>query len=568
MTRPDARPALLALILAFAPTSSATPDDPTPGGDTAALLRLVPPDAGLTLAVTDLRGHAREIAGSSLAKAFRELPAVRAWRASESGRRFVGARAKIEGVVGVPLATIRDDLLGDAVVLSLHLREGAPLDAARGLLLARVRDRALLTRLVDLGSKASAAAVAEAGTGDRRYSVRSYPRGAREPDYYRLFDDGTFAWSNSERLIRAVVDRRAGHGDGPGLGDGAGFRKVRAGLPARSLATLHVDPQFVARVLATAPKSGAPGDDRAAELLGRYLRTVEGIGLALEWRDGVLLHVHETYDPKGLDPRLLGWAKSGTTPDALARRIPASAVAAAAAPIDFTAAGDAMIELIPAADRPRLDLMLEALRGVLLGRDLRAQILPRLGPAVIAYAEEPSAGSLRVPVVGVVELRDEPGEPSVAAAIDNALRTLLCLYALDPKHGATAVRVESRQAGPLRVTALGGPDGPFAYGVGPDCLVVGTSADAVARFGTGEPDARLAPIKASYFPDARAYAAVDVARLVRSARAHREALARRFAARDLDQALALLDLFDAAFVALAVDPALTSVHQTFGLVAR
>ncbi len=313
-------------------------------------------------------------------------------------------------------------------------------------------------------------------------------------------------------------------------------------------------------------------------MLGRYLRTVEGIGLAIEWRDGVLLHVHEVYDPKGLDPRLLRWAKSGSNPDALARRIPASAVAAAAAPVDLAATYDAIVELVPAAERPRLDLVFEALRGVLLGRDLRTQVLPRLGPAVIAYVEGPSSGSTRLPIVGVVELRDEPGERGVAAALDNALRTLLCLYALDPKHQATAVRVESRQAGPLRVTVLGGPNAPFAYGLGPDCLVLGTSADAVARFGTSEPDARLAPIKAAYFPDARAYAAVDIGLLARSARAHREPLARRLAAargvapdaaaRDLDGALALLDPFDAAFLALAVDPGMAWVHQTVGLIGK
>ncbi len=577
MTRPDARRTLLALVLTLAFASVAAPDDP-PLDAASALLRLVPRGAGLTLTVADLRGHVREVAESPLAKAFRDLPAVRAWRASDAGRKFDQSRARIEQALGSPLATIRDDLLGDAVVLSLHVPAGATPEAARGLLLARVRDRALLTRLIDLGNGAAAAEVSEAGAGDRRYTVRKFPGGVKEADFYRLFDDGTFAWSNSEALIRDVIDRRAGVAGGPGLGDDPIFRKVRAGLPARALATIHVDPKFAARVLDSAPKSGDPGDDRAAELLGRYVRTVEGFGLAIEWRNGLLLHTHETYDPKGLDPRLLRWAKSGATPDALARRIPSTAIAAAAAPIDFVSTCDALVELVPSADRPRLDLVFEALRGVLLGRDLRAQILPRLGPAVVAYVEGPSSGSARLPVVGVVELRDEPGERGVVAALDNALRTLLCLYALDPKHGATAVRIESRQAGPLRVTALGGPNAPFAYGLGPDCLVLGTSADAVARFGTSEPDARLAPIKASYFPDARAYAAVDVARLVRSARAHREPLSRRFAAargvapeaaaRDLDGALALLDPFGTAFFALAVDPGLTSVHQTVGLIGK
>jgi hypothetical protein len=542
------------------------------------LLRLVPRDAGLTLVVSDLRSHVREVAGSPLAKAFWELPSVKVWRDSEGGRKFARAREHIERSLGTPIATIRDDILGDAVVLALHLAPDAPPEAARGLLLIRARDRALLARLIDLGNGAAGAEVVEAGAGDRRYVARTFPRGGREPDYYRIFDDGTFAWSNSEALLRGALGRRLGDDPASGLGDDSAFRKVRAGLPARALAMLFLDPKFAARVLQAAPKSGHPDDDRAAEILGRYLRTVEGIGLALEWRDGVLLHVHEAYDPKAIDPRLVQWTKSGTTPDGLARRIPASALAAAAAPIDFAAAYDALVEHVPSTDRPRLDVVTDALRGILLGRDLRAQILPRVGPAVVAYLDAPSEGAGRLPLVGAVELRDEPGERGVASALDNALRTLLCLYALDPKHGATAVRVESRQAGPLRVTALGGPNAPFAYGIGPDFLVVGTSADAVARFGTAEPDARLAPIKASFFPDARAYAAVDVTRLTRWARARREPLSRRLAAargvtpeaaaRDLDGALALLGLFDAAFAAVAVDPGFEAVHQTFGLVGR
>jgi hypothetical protein len=579
MTRPDRRGGVLAVVLALLPVSIAAPDDPGPGEAESALLRLVPPDAGLTLAALDLRGHAREIAESKLARAFWALPAVKQWRTSDAGLKFRRARDHIERTLGVPLTTIRDDLLGDAVVLSLHLAPGAAPDSARGLLLTRVRDKALLTRLVDFFNRASGAEVSEAGADDRRYSIRKFPGLDKEPDYYRLLDDGTFAWSNSEALIRDVLDRRAGVGK-PGLGDDPRFKKVRAGLPGRTLLASYVDPRFAARVLEAAPKSGTPGDDRTAELVGRYLRTVEGVGLALEWRGGALFHVHETYDPAGLDPRLVRWAKSGSSPDALARRIPETAVAAAAAPIDLAATGDALVELVPLADRPRLDMIFEALRGVLLGRDLRAEVLPRLGPAVVAYVEGPSdgSGSAWLPVVGAVELRDDGGEHGVAAALDNALRTLLCLYALDPRHNAAALRVESRRAGPLRVVSLGGSNAPFAYGLGPNYLVVGTSADAVARFGTAPADTRLAPFKARYFPNARAYAAVDVARLARAAQSHREPLAQRVAtargvtpeaaARDLDAALALLDLFDAAFAALAVDPNLTSVHQTFGLVGR
>ena len=107
------------------------------------LFRLVPPDAGVTLAVEDLSGHAREFLASPLAERLGRLPAVRDWLASDRSRRLRNARREVEAALGVDLATIRDGLLGDAVVLTLHVPPGGRPDEARGLLLVRVRDRPL-----------------------------------------------------------------------------------------------------------------------------------------------------------------------------------------------------------------------------------------------------------------------------------------------------------------------------------------------------------------------------------------------------------------------------------------
>ncbi len=115
-----------------------------------ALLKLVPPDAGVVLTVEGLRDHARAFAASRLAAELWELPAVKAWLDSEKYQQFQQSRAQIEALVGANLTELRDELLGDAVVLALRLpREGAA-DAsqARGLLLFRARDQALLERLI------------------------------------------------------------------------------------------------------------------------------------------------------------------------------------------------------------------------------------------------------------------------------------------------------------------------------------------------------------------------------------------------------------------------------------
>ena len=543
------------------------------------LLKLVPVDMAATLSITDLRGHVDEFMNSSLVKSFQELPTVKAWFDSEAGRKLSRSKIEIEKSLGMTLKAIRDDLLGDAIVFGLHLAADAPTESARGLFLAKVRDRALLTRLIDFANKtdASIAQISEGGMKDRSYTIRRFKPGEpRETEYYRLFDDGIFAWSNSETLIQGVLDRKSDHATG--LADDPLYQKTRAGLPARALMTLSVHPQFLSRVLAPGIKIEGAGDKPMADLASQSLGSIARLGLAIEWRNGFVLHAHEVLDTKRLDPRFLRWAKSRSNAETLTRRIPGTAIAATAIPIDFEALFDAVVEFIPGDDRPRFDTILVAIQGVLLGRDVRKEVIPQLGPALIGYVEEPGTAWPRFPIVGVLELRENKREPWIAHAIDNGLRTLISLSALDPKSQASRLRLVSHQTGTLRVTSLADPSIPFAYGVGPDVLIVATSADAVARFGLSEPDSRLGPFKKHQFADARAYAALDVTRLVKIARVHRDDLANRFASSrgitpeaaklDLNNALALVDLFGGAFLAITVEQDMTSMHQSMGLIAK
>src|SRR5262245_44455774 len=114
------------------------------------LLRLVPSDASLVLTIEDLRDHARSIGASRLAADLRRLPAVKSWLESDKYRRLERSCAEIEGTLGVKLADLRDQVLGDAVVLVVRLPHDVPPDPsqARGLLLLRARDPALVERLI------------------------------------------------------------------------------------------------------------------------------------------------------------------------------------------------------------------------------------------------------------------------------------------------------------------------------------------------------------------------------------------------------------------------------------
>jgi hypothetical protein len=567
------------LTLALAATATARG-----AGPAEALFRLVPPDAGLTLAIEDLRGHARRFFDSPLADGLRQLPAVRAWFASDRFRGFQAARREIEKALGVDVARIRDDLLGDAVVLSLHLPPGGRQQDARGLLLVRVRDRALLARLVREMNAAQKAKgeldrVTEHARGSSAYFSREFRPALRRPtEYYTTLDD-TFAWSNSEELVRGVVDRKGG--EGSGLGDESPFRRVRRRLPDRSAVSLFVNPRFLAAVLAKAPRSSKPNEVRLAAMLGRHVAALDYLGAAIEWRDGLILHTEEALDPKKIDPWLRNWAAQ-TSSNPLARAFPATALAVATAHVDLAAVADLVRDLTPEPERPRLDTFRLALKGVLLGNDPAGLLAyPHVGPGLLAYVEPPGepGSPPAFPIVFVVNLGADPGaEPAAAAPLDNALRTLLALRALDVKQGEP-VRVETREIRGRKVTTLSRTSS-FAYTVSSGRLVMGNSAEAVARsFATpGRADSAFARLQAAYFPDVESFACADLEAVHRVADAHRPWLARRIAARqkrpeadaarDLDQVLALIHLFRSAFLTSAIAPDATSIHRTLGLIAK
>lgn len=579
MPRPHLLPGLIVALMLPLAARAAGPAD--------RLFKLVPPDAGVTLAVEDLRGHARTLLASPLAGGLRRLPVVRKWQESEGFRSFRKSLDRIETLLGTDVATLRDEVLGEAVVLALWLPPGAGPDAARGLLLAGVPNRPLLDRLID-GLNAALTREGELKRIDARqrngttYHVREFKPGGRAAEYYAVFDDGVFAWSNSEALVHGAIDRKAA---GPGLGDVPAFQEVRRRMPERSAISLFIDPEFAASVMAAAPRPEKPRDQRALEMFVRYLSALKYFGAALAWRDGPVIHAEELVDPSKLDPALTRWASKSAPADPRLTRIPASALGLATARVDFATLLDALKALTPDPERSNYDNLMLAIRGALLGMDPRDEVAPQLGPFVSVYLDRPAPaandGSLRPPLVATIQVAATPEGVRAASALDNALRTLMALVALDPVVAAARVRVETRTEGGVVVTFLRGPK-PFAFAVHEGRVVVASYPAAVGRALAAQADPRASvrfeALHARGVPRATTFALLDLRALYEFADPIRPAISRRLAprqnrpeadaARDLDQALALIRLFDAAYFTTSIDPAFTGVHRALGLLAR
>ena len=603
------------------------------------LLRLVPPDATVVVTVEGLRDQVRTLKGSRLLSELRRLPVVQAWFQSEHHRNLQRSFKDIEMGLGVTLAELRDDLIGDALVLVLRLDPDALPDPrqARGLLLVRARDPALLERLVagvnsSQRESGELERVTDRTRGTTTYHVREFPGAAgRPPEWYVSYSDGTFAFSNSEPMIQALIDRKgrmtssktgpgngvAGDGpagapvtrDGPGLGDLPRFKSLRRRLPERALARLFVNPRTIERLLANVPRSSKPSDLRILAMLERYLTAVDYAGAALTWgSDAIVVHAVETINVSRFEPWLRRWAGDARAWNPTVRRVPPTALALASAHIDATALREAVFQLVPADGQQPAKNLESVATGLLLGQDVRSRILPALGPGLIAYIDSPletpskadnsrppSGRAALFPVVVVIGLSQDPPVPqpddrasdpapapvAVAAALDNALRTLLTVLALDEKRGGGRSRIITREVAGATVTTLDIPL-PFAFAVDrvQGRLVLGSSAAAVARYleSSSDPDAgrRFREFQAVAFADAETFVCVDLDAMTRLADRYRDRLARNLAARqkrpaadvekDLDHLLALARLFRAAFIASRMESDATAVHRSLGVI--
>jgi hypothetical protein len=452
------------------------------------------------------------------------------------------------------------------------------------------------------------------------------------------YPDGTFAFSNSEPLIEAVIDRKAriqaaqtsaastgdvldAGGSGteiePGLGDLPKLHSVESRLPEDAVARLFVDARRVGRVLAATPRPAKPSEARLMAMLERYLAAIDYAGTALVWNDRtIVLHMAELLDPTRVDPWLRRWAGDARLRNPALTRVPSTALAIACGHVDAVALYDAICGIVPDLDQPKLANIETALTGLLLGQDLRTQILPRLGPGVLAYLDTPSerelaragstgptsSSSSLFPLVVVLSLENaeqgasrtdeasrvdatvrRPNSASVAGALENALRSILALAAMDEKRNQGRSRITTRVVAGTAVATLDSPI-PFAYAVDAagSRLILGTSADSVARFVESSSDSkageRFTRLRTEAFSGDETFCCVDLAALAKLAEQHRDRVVQILAARkdrpaadverDLTQLLALARLFDAAFITSRIEPDATSVQRRVGLIVH
>jgi hypothetical protein len=476
-------PFLLALWLgpALSPTAwaSAARDE---------LLRLVPDDVGLCLVISDLRGQTEKFVSAPWVKRLTGSPLGRALDASPEMRKLDKLEEVFRRKLGLGLDQLRDDILGDAVVLAYRFGPPGKPEQEQGLLLLRARDEGLLARLVERVTRdlKESGELKELEPRDYR-GVRYYcGKKADRVDYY--FVSGTLlALAGREDLLRAVMDRRLAPADGrPASAAARGLRGTE-----EALAALWLNPRAFDAELRDKEARADGLEARVLRTFRGYWRALDDITVALAVAPEPGLRVTLRGRPEALPPACRRLLAAAARPSELWARFPEDAVLTAVGRTDFAAFNGVVGDFLTPAVRQARRTDLQRTLGAALGMDLFQDVLPCLGPDWgLCVAEAPGRAGFPHVLIAL-RVRHGPTSTPVDQALVKALEFVAGLVAFEHNRSHDSrVRLQGLKQGTVAVKYLGGA-GAFPGGAEPafalkgGYLVLASSPAAVERFGAG-----------------------------------------------------------------------------------
>jgi hypothetical protein len=525
------------------------------------LLRLTPDSVGFCLVVQDLRGHAAAWQTSPFFDQLCQSPFTAEVCNSDKWRKLGLIESKMKQKLGLDWQRLRDDVLGDAVVLAY--RPGSPgrPQEEQGVMLLRTRNEKVLAELIERINKVQAEEGELKKLTECRHNGIVYYRRLeydkrtqrdKPPTFYYVHGP-ILALSAQEEMLRQVIDcdRRSSGGTGEAA------RRLRELDAEHALLAVWLNPRaFDAEVEAKA--AHAPAERSAAVMhFARYWKALESVVLSLSpgERDinlslGVRVRVAE------LPPAAGRLFREAATASALWRRLPPSALLAAGGRLDGTALLDVLGGFLTPRGRQTLRTTLNRpFTALLAEEDFTGSLLPALGPDWGLCLSAPDAGSAMPHFLFALRIdasqTKKPPERTLLAALDFAARFIVLAH--NNQHPDSPLALKSDEVHGQEVRYLTGehslPAGVQpAYGLLDGYLVVASSLESMNRFVNAKPQAPVGvpmPLLRISFKDWRIYLTEHRERIVQLLR-QRDKLSHDAAGRQVDGLLAVLQFVDHA----------------------
>jgi hypothetical protein len=542
LPRPGLASALCALCtLGFVcvPVRASTPTD--------RLLRLVPEDITFCATVTDLRGHSAKLQSAAWYRRLVDSPLVRTLVSSPEFKQVAKLDEHLRQHLGTSLVELRDDILGDAVVLAYRAGPPGKPEQERGLLLLWARDGDRLVRLVERLNEVQKQSGELKAVEERRHKGTRYHRRVEpKADHFYLVRGPLLAFSATEEMLREVIDRLPA--EGVKKKPAAGNRRLLEMGASKALLAVWVNPRaFDAELRKQAAQPQGP-NAQVLQTFIEYWKGLDGLGLTLSFEPEPELRLLAQGRPEAFPASFRRLIEACSRPSDAWGRFPDDSLLTVAGRLHASEAYKVLGQFLTAEQREELRTSLQRNLGAPLGMDFVEDVLPYLGPdwgACLAPSPEP--GELPH---ALFALRVHPGpkEAPVDQSVFKAMQFFAGLAVWNYNH-KPPLRVKGVIQGKVEVKYLAG-EKAFPPGVQPafalkdGYLVLASSPAAVLRFGPTRPAGkgdvpllRLSSRELSVLLQARRQQLIDYL-------AERQGTSRDAAGQWLDGVVSALGLFD------------------------
>ncbi len=499
------------------------------------LLSLIPDDFAVCFVMHDLKGNATRWEKSDWLRNLRASPLGKSLLDGPEMRQLDRVQADLKKHLDLDWPTLRDDLLGDTLILAYTPGPKNQPDEERGLFLLHAPKPERLRQFIERLNEAQKASGELKDLAELQYRGNTYHRRKQDgKTQFYFVKDSLLAFTGKEELLHAFLDRRAE----PAQESRWVKRFKRAGAEQAFL-TMCVNPRALDAELLANRKKDDP--------FPIYWRALDAIFVTVAIQDAAETRLCIQANAQSL-PK---WAQSTFTQTAPASplwdRFPEQSIVTVAAQTDFADLADTLKMLMPEKDRNKLGSDWQGGLGAIIQLDLFKDLLPNIGPDW-GVCVLPSKDTKQVPQA-VIALAMKPG--SKKQPVDQTAATALEFFAKiavlehNKNHPDAPIRLETVSQGNIEVKFLAG-DKAFPPGVAPafalkdGFLLVASAPEAIERFKARERkpgDRRETPL-VRISPQ-------ELARLLEHRRDHiLSSLPQNNAKQHLENVIALLGMFD------------------------
>jgi hypothetical protein len=449
---------------------------------------LVPEDVGFCVIVQDLREQFDRLAKSPFAAQFVASPLGQALAKSPELQKLAELDRQLTGNLNLTWAQLRDEILGDAVVLAYTPGPPGRPEKEQGLFLAHARRPDLLAALFERLNEVQKKTAEVTAVEDRTHRGQAYQmrRKAKDATEYYCIRGPILILSDKEEALTRAIDRAAGS-ESPA--PPALARRLDALGVGRSLGVCWLNPKAFVPALRRKVASAAGAEAACLATFARYWEALDGVAWSLSVEGEFAVTVTAAVRPNDLPSTARKMFGEAARPSAVWAAFPKDALFIAAGRLPLQPLADAGGEFLTAEGRKEVQDALVRGVGAVLGRDVLSAVLQHIGPDWGVCVAPPVAGEKTwLPsLTAVLRLRAGgtiPVEQRVLDGLDlfarlsvvtyNTHRPDQIRYRVVPQDGVEVRVLENDQGFPP------GLQPAFAWKDG--FLVLASSPEAVRRF--------------------------------------------------------------------------------------